>query len=435
MDKIIKKKLKFIDLFSGIGGFHLAAENFSFNSNEIELKCILASEIDPFAKIVYSKNYNWDIAEIKNIREINENDIENFNILFGGFPCQAFSNAGKKQGFKDQVKGTLFFDIVRIIDAKKPDFFLLENVKHLVKHDFGKTFETINKTINEMGYLTTSRPLILNSVNFGSLQKRERVYIVGVKKGNNAQEKIDQIANDLKNINLKRDSIEDFFLKSGKPNENLYLDNKRDIKILVALKAWEEFIQNVKFPANKTLPVIWLDSFNVSIKDRVNYTKNFSEWRRKYYTDMWDIYDNNKTFIDIWMRKHKTKNWAKRERKFEWQAGKDAPRTLTETFIQLRQSGIRCRKKEYFPTLVAMVQMPLFFDKNIDKWRYLSSKEAALLQDFNFSNPNKKFLKFDDIINNENKNVEHISNKQFGNAVNVKVIEKIIERILEDFKL
>ncbi|MBY7703607.1 DNA (cytosine-5-)-methyltransferase [Vibrio harveyi] len=134
------KKIRFVDLFAGIGGFHKALEIVS-KKNDYDIECVFVSEIDKEAIKTYTSNFSFDKDKIVNIRDIDDNasQVPEHDFLFAGFPCQTFSNAGKKEGFIDEVRGTLFFDIVKILKFKKPKYILLENVKHLVKHDNGKT--------------------------------------------------------------------------------------------------------------------------------------------------------------------------------------------------------------------------------------------------------------------------------------------------------
>lgn len=166
-----ENNLKFIDLFAGIGGFRLAGE-------ALGMECVFSSEIDKFATEVYKTNFgeypNGDITEI------NAKDIPDFDILFAGFPCQPFSYAGQLHGFKDEISGTLFFDIVRILKEKQPSMFLLENVKGLRSHDKGNTLKVILEQLNDLGYSIHWK--ILNSLDYGVPQSRERWYCVGFKK-------------------------------------------------------------------------------------------------------------------------------------------------------------------------------------------------------------------------------------------------------------
>lgn len=157
---------KYIDLFAGIGGFHLAMSNFG-------AQCVFASEWDRFASKVYETNFG--IKPFGDITKIKEEDIPVHDILCAGFPCQAFSISGKQKGFED-TRGTLFFDIARIIRYHKPKIVFLENVKNLEKHDKGQTFKIIKATLEELGYNVNYK--VLNASDFGLPQNRERIFIV-----------------------------------------------------------------------------------------------------------------------------------------------------------------------------------------------------------------------------------------------------------------
>ena len=169
MIEIAEKKLKnykFIDLFAGIGGFHYALSSFG-------AECIFASEWDTFAAETYFQNF--DLKPRGDITQISADEIPTHDILCGGFPCQAFSISGKQKGFED-TRGTLFFDIARLVEFHKPKVLFLENVKNLSKHDGGKTFKVIEKTLKELNYNVFHK--VLNASNFGLPQNRERIYIV-----------------------------------------------------------------------------------------------------------------------------------------------------------------------------------------------------------------------------------------------------------------
>jgi len=169
-------KVKYIDLFSGIGGFRIAAERV-FNRNNIYGVCVFSSDIDESCRESYYANFNHypsgDITKVSN-DEIPEHDL-----LFAGFPCQPFSIIGNGKGF-DDTRGTLFFEIARIIEAKRPKAFVLENVKRLVSHDNGYTINRITKTLTDLGYFVGYK--VLNALDYGLPQKRERVFIVGLNK-------------------------------------------------------------------------------------------------------------------------------------------------------------------------------------------------------------------------------------------------------------
>ncbi|WP_185542722.1 DNA cytosine methyltransferase [Listeria booriae] len=167
---MINKPVKFIDLFAGIGGFRMALERIGF-------QCVYSSEIDKDCKQTYFENYG-DFPD-GDITLVNESSIPDHDILCAGFPCQPFSISGKQKGFED-VRGTLFFDICRIVEAKSPQVIFLENVKHLVHHDGGHTFKTIINKLEELGYILSYK--VLNASYFGVPQNRERIIIIGTKK-------------------------------------------------------------------------------------------------------------------------------------------------------------------------------------------------------------------------------------------------------------
>lgn len=164
-----KQSLKFVDLFCGLGGFRVAVENLYPNS-----KSVFACDFDADARKTYESNFGE--KPFGDITKIHENEVPEHDILFAGFPCQAFSICGDQKGFED-TRGTLFFDIARFLQAKRPKAFVLENVKQLVSHNDGKTFARISETLENLGYQVYYK--ILNALDFGLPQKRERVFIVG----------------------------------------------------------------------------------------------------------------------------------------------------------------------------------------------------------------------------------------------------------------
>ncbi len=205
-------KLKFIDLFAGLGGIRLGFEQ-ACQDRGIETECVLTSEIKPYAIQTlkhnhHHENFVGDVFQVKN------EDIQPFDFLFGGFPCQPFSASGKRNGFAD-TRGTLFFEIERIIKYHQPKGFILENVEGLVKHDLenkhdeiGRTLKTIlDKLENELDYQVSWK--VLDSVNFGVPQSRKRVFIVGTKKEKVSLDNFEPTFKDLKDV-----------LESGKPTMN-----------------------------------------------------------------------------------------------------------------------------------------------------------------------------------------------------------------------
>lgn len=422
------KKIKFVDLFAGIGGFHKALEKTAAINNH-EIECVFVSEIDKESIKTYSGNFNIDKEKIINIRDIDDecSQVPDHDFLFAGFPCQTFSNAGNKKGFLDEIRGTLFFDIAKILTIKKPKYILLENVKHLVNHDGGKTWKIIIEKLIDIGYKVPdiNNPLVLSPHQFGIPQDRKRVFIPGYFVGKEIAKKESLVLDfsqhndtsnklDYDNPFLSKKYIWDNFLDKN-VSDNYYLKN--DCYLTKVFNAWNEFLKKVKRIPGRTLPVIWASEFGK------NYdTSGFPSWRKKYIEDMRDLYKNNKVFIDLWIKKHDVLSWKKREQKFEWQAGKDM-NDIHDSFIQLRQSGIRCKRPIKFPTLVAMVQIPIVFEKGVNKWRHLTPKEVGKLQ--SYPPEYKTYIEIDGNCN------DFYAYKQFGNSVNVDVVSLIQQELMK----
>lgn len=173
----MQKKLKFIDLFAGVGGFHFAFKD--------KAECVFASEWDSKARITYLANHGSDLLENNavfagDITEVDYSSIPDHEILCAGFPCQPFSVAGAQQGFKHATQGTLFYNILEIIEAKNPSVIFLENVKNLRSHDKGNTYSIILNALSQRGYHI--KDMVLNGTTHGNIpQNRERIFIVGFK--------------------------------------------------------------------------------------------------------------------------------------------------------------------------------------------------------------------------------------------------------------
>ena len=387
----IQPGFKFIDLFSGIGGFHQAMAHFGG-------QCVLASDIDKAAIAVYKNNYGID-SDV-NVRDVGiKIPTPDHDVLCAGFPCQAFSKAGKQMGFMDRTRGTLFFEVARILKEKHPKYIMLENVRNLVSHDNGNTYHVIRETLRSLGYRLTEKPLILSPYQFGVPQVRERIYIPGVYDLDHVDEPIDIHFDKLLN---KEDNSIDTILD---PNEN-GKDYKLSKHTIDVLKAWDEFyhgidIKVVGFP-------VWSSFFKT-----VGVDPSFPDWKKEFVRKNQDLYKRNKAFIDKWLKKwNYLKGFTDTEKKFEWQCGTSVS-SIWEAVIQFRPSGVRVKKPDIFQALVALVQTPI-----IGKYkRRLSVREAARLQSFP-----------DDFISDCNKQQAY---KQFGNSVNVKVLEEIFERLIK----
>lgn len=197
---------KFIDLFSGIGGFHQAVASFG-------AQCVFASDINIQACVTYEANHG--LKPNGDITQIDEKNVPKHDILTAGFPCQAFSIAGKKKGF-EEIRGTLFFDVARIMKHHEPKVAILENVKNFASHDEGKTLKIILKTLDDIGYSAVYK--VLNSAYFGAPQARERIYIIAVKKSLNLQDFIiPEFAKDANGMQVTPSTVEDIL--SATPEE------------------------------------------------------------------------------------------------------------------------------------------------------------------------------------------------------------------------
>ena len=187
--------MKFFDLFAGIGGFRVGLEAHGH-------ECVGSCEIDVYARKVYAKNFGHE-PRYKDVRDINTEDLPEFDILCAGFPCQSFSLAGNRKGFED-TRGTLFFEIARLVKEKRPSILLLENVKGLLSHDEGKTFGIIIQTLDELGYDVEWQ--LLNRKYFVP-QNRERIFIIGHLRGSGSRKIL---------------PLGDFRKRNDKPRKELY---------------------------------------------------------------------------------------------------------------------------------------------------------------------------------------------------------------------
>ena len=171
-----QKLFRTLDLFAGVGGIRLGFENAGFET-------VFANDFEKNCKLTYDLNFKKSKLIVEDIRKIGIDDLPEFDFLLGGFPCQAFSIAGYRKGFDDENRGNLFFDVARILEARNPAGFLLENVKNLKGHDGGKTFKIIIQTLEDLGYHVKTK--VLNTMEYGNIpQNRERIYIVGFKNEN-----------------------------------------------------------------------------------------------------------------------------------------------------------------------------------------------------------------------------------------------------------
>ena len=388
------RDMKYIDLFSGVGGFHQALD-------KLGCECVLACDVDKACRANYKENYG--IEPHDDVRKLDAEDLEDIDIICGGFPCQAFSNAGKKKTFSDD-RGLLFDEIMRIARVKKPRFMFLENVKHILKVGDGKVIEYIQKKIDDLGYYL--QIFQISPHHYGVPQQRERVYFVCVRKDihNN---RVIELPPKVDNFNF-----EDFLDKKEDIDQKYFIDGD----VLQCLNAWEEMIK-IFPPGEKISPVIMINEhYNNHTEEDFN---NYADWRKGYITANKPLIAKYKPQWDEWYEKHK-ETLQKREiyGKLEWQAGiiKEND-SIFNYFIQIRQSGIRVKRAEYFPTLVAISQIPIYGKEK----RYITPRECARLQSF----PE------DFKISKEDKH----SYKQFGNAVNVSNVHTVIQATFDHYNL
>jgi DNA (cytosine-5)-methyltransferase 1 len=282
--------IRFIDLFAGIGGLRLGFEE-AFKDAGFETKCVMTSEIKPYALKTLEHNFKHDYF-VGDISKVKNSEIPDFDFLLGGFPCQPFSASGKRHGFVD-TRGTLFFEIERIIDEKMPYGFILENVEGLVKHDVinksdkvGRTLQTIIDKLTSLGYCVSWK--VLNSAEFGLPQARKRVFIVGtldteinlndfeVKKNklkNILEKGLPPMKSKFADLLLKHFSIEDLYGKSIKDkrggDDNIH---SWDVELKGAVSKEQNILLNKLFKARRSkkwaeeIGIDWMDGMPLTLK-------------------------------------------------------------------------------------------------------------------------------------------------------------------------
>ena len=440
------RKLKFIDLFAGLGGFHFALKNLGH-------KCVLASEIQPDLRDMYTLNHP-DIDPDRIIGDIHSDisvsEIPDFDILCAGFPCQPFSKAGYRMGLKDPLNGNHFLKIIEIINHHKPSFIFLENVPNLKGHDNGNTWITIKNALENEGYTVDER--ILSPDQFGVPQHRKRIYIVGVKgHGGNTKIVFPKLY-DVETVNISD------YLEEGPKEDVLIKDDT-----LKRITHWQNFVHYLESKEGSDIPrfPVWSmefgatypfiekatvhhslkqlrnskGKFGIHIKASVqeelpNYLPRYSladkdyvfpKWKIRYIESNREFYRIHKSWVDDW--KKEMMDWKLSHQKFEWNCGPDTRYTFEDKIIQFRPSGIRVKNRDRFPALVlSITQVPIIFDKHKKGgagFRYITQRDAANLQ----SMPRDNF----EIMSN---NVA--AYKSFGNAVNVRVVEEVVKSVLQN---
>lgn len=281
----MKKTIRFIDLFAGLGGIRLGLERACQQLN-FKSQCVFTSEIKVNAVRIYQENFpNSEVWG--DIKEIPSQEIPDFDILLAGFPCQAFSRAGTRQGFSD-TRGTLFFEVERILRDKQPEKFILENVEGLVTHDNGNTLKTILQNLKDLGYIVTWE--VLNALDFGIPQDRKRIYIVGTRTHAIFLDTFQKS----KPVSLSN------ILETGKPTlKTRFIDN------LLARYSLHEL-------AGK------------SIKDKRGGNNNIHSWDINLKGE---VSKTQRNFLNLFLKERRKKKWAKLKG-IKWMDG--MPLTLAE---------------------------------------------------------------------------------------------------------
>jgi len=365
-------------------------------------KCVFACDIDPDCRKTYEVNYG--IKPAGDITQIHAGEIPPHDILFAGFPCQSFSKAGKRLGFEDETKGTLFFDICRILEYHKPKYALLENVRNLATHDHGNTWRVIHDKLISLGYDLLPSPVIFSPHYIGIPQHRERVYIMCVRKD----------VGNVKPFIFKKNKIEHCSIETILQDDN-EINNISDYKIseetVGLIDLWNEFIQNIKVDKLPGFP-IWSEYLH-DIHDNEDILQ-YPSWKQNFIRKNNELYLNNKEFIDEWLLRAKNNAlFFGAKAKLEWQAGQTDSPDIWKQIFQFRPSGIRVKVNTYFPALVAIVQTSIIGPRK----RFLTPRECARLQCFP-----------DDFIPDAKSAQAY---KQFGNAVNVECVKLFIKHMLK----
>lgn len=386
------RKLRYIELFSGIGAFSQAITNICGDAAE----CVFAADIDEKCAKVFRDNYG--IESLFDLTNEDKSMIPEHDFCFFSPPCQAFSKSGKQLGF-EEARGTLIYEVFKILDKHHPKYILMENVRNLASHDGGNTMKVIMDSIHELGYRTPTEPLILSPHQFGVPQTRDRVFLPGIYDPENVD--VPLTFDFGKTMKKDQCSVSDIILHQ--------FDDDPDLKIGEVeenvLNAWDAFYKGID------LRVIGFPVWSRYFRE-LDETPDMPSWKKDFIRKNKQLYERNKTFIDGWFEEYDVESFSDTHRKFEWQAGTKID-SVWDGVIQIRPSGIRVKAPTTLPALVAMVQIPIIGSLR----RRLSVQECALLQsfpaDFKLNVP------------------VHEAYKQLGNSINVLTLQKVTEKLLD----
>ena len=411
----------FIDLFAGIGGFHAAL-------GAMGGECVYASEIDKDASRIYQRNWGMmpdgDITLAANdeVMEVPPHDV-----LVGGFPCQPFSKSGKQMGM-EETRGTLFWNIAKIVEVHKPKIVLLENVRNIAGPRHIHEWEVIISTLRQLGYRVSSEPLVVSPHlirrDFGGRpQVRDRVFIAATLMPRGKKDFSNPSIPDLSPVMMNWDP------QSWKLSKDLPLDKlttsaaKKDVALseteIKWLEAWNEFVEIMRVELNgERLPgfPIWVDEWVESASLKIPF--GTPDWKRNFLVKNADFYTKHKKALNPWLKKwNNLEDFPPSRRKLEWQA-QDA-KNLWETVLHFRPSGIRAKRPTYLPALVAITQTSIIAKQK----RRITVREAARLQGL------PDWFDFVDQTNS-------LTYKQLGNGVNVGAVYNVVKaQVLRDLDL
>lgn len=408
-------KFRFIDLFAGIGGFHLAME-------ELGGTCVFASEIDDAARSVYEENFGMQVAG--DIRPLTEDGaaataIPPHDVLCAGFPCQPFSKSGFQRGI-NETRGTLFFNILKILEAHRPRFAILENVRNLAGPRQRDTWDTIIRNLRRLGYRVAGEPAVfsphlLPPEQGGAPQVRDRVFILAELVGEGASRatlKGDVLVKPapVEGWDPDRWSIEDILEpEEAIKDRDRYALRPDEVRWI---EAWNDFVRSIDSDHLPGFP-IWVDAF----VPEPRYDRQTPEWKRSFLMKNSDFYMEHRATIEAWIRRHDVFGFPPSRRKFEWQARRWQPtaqdRDLWKLVMHMRPSGIRVKPPTYLPALVAITQTSIIGSRR----RRITPREAARLQGF----PEWFRLHRDDAA----------TYRQLGNAVNVGAVKHVAKALFD----